>query len=759
MQGTGDKNMENYKTKVLELIENAKRGTLDRNDLMKKLNITGASETAEFDKVLDEMEEEMMIIRAKGNCYMNREQYGLEIGVIKINRKGIGYVDRPGKPSVMVISARMKDALDGDLVAVHVEPRYSSRFFSSASGTVVKVLKRAKSTLIGTYINTPNGPKLWPDDEKFRGYSVSMKEPEGFTPLPGMKVLAEINSFNNPLELTFVKMIGFKDDPGMDLLSILYDHDIDPEFPAEVMKEAEAIPQEVSEEEKEGRTDLTGDITVTIDGDDSKDFDDAVSVRKNGDGWVLKVSIADVSHYVTENSPLDQEAFKRGTSNYIIDKVVPMLPQLLSNGICSLNPHVIRLTNTCEMDVDANGYVTDARIYPSFMRSTERMTYKNVNRIYDGDEELRKQYAHIVEMLEDLRDCADAIRKKRVAEGAIDFESDEPKIIVDETGRPLDIQARESGHGEKIIEDCMIAANVAVASLMNRSDFPCVYRIHDEPNVKKLTQYAHMAYMLGHPFNVKNAVSPKEIQRYLSANEDTPEYQVLSSQMLRCMAKAVYSDKCLGHFGLAEQEYLHFTSPIRRYPDLIVHRMLRRYYFENDFTHRNGDEEKMRLYAEHSSEREWAADDAEYECEDMKKAEYMAERIGQVFTGTITSVKNFGFYVTLPNTIEGLVRVESLYDGYYRYDEARMSLINERAHIAYRVGDTITIRVVSASKEARLVEFGVIRQSSGKVKEKVETGTKGRKTRSRSARKAEQFGYERNTRTRGRKKNGKSKKR
>ena len=350
--------MEDYKTSILKLIEENKRGTLDRNDLMKKLNLTGASEIADFDQALEELEDEMMIIRARGNCYMNREQYGIEVGVIHINRKGVGYVDRSGKPSIMIVSARMKDAMDGDVVAVHAES-YHARYFDSISGTVLKVLKRAKSTLVGTYISTPNGPKLWPDEEKYRGFSISMKEPEGFTPLPGMKVLTEINSYSNPLELTYLKTIGFKDDPGVDLLSILYDHDIDPEFPAEVIKEAEAIPQEVSEEEKENRTDLTQDITVTIDGDDSKDFDDAVSVVKDEDGWILKVSIADVSHYVTQNSALDEEALKRGTSNYIIDKVVPMLPQLLSNGICSLNPHVVRLTNTCEMKVDSNGCIRE----------------------------------------------------------------------------------------------------------------------------------------------------------------------------------------------------------------------------------------------------------------------------------------------------------------------------------------------------------------------------------------------------------------
>ena len=756
--------MENLKERILDLISSAKKATLDRSDIAKKLQIEGAVNLAQFDHAMDELEEAAEIFRGTNNRYMDREQYGVSVGILKINRRGIGYVDRENLPSVMIQPSRMKDAMDGDTVAVYTDRVHGWNGYDAVSGGVMKVVKRAKNSLIGTYINTPNGPRFWPDEEKYRGFSVSMKEPEGFTPLPGMKVLAAVDRFGNPLELTYLKTVGFKDDPGMDLLSVLYEHDIDPEFPEEVIKEAESIAQEVSEEELEGRVDLTGDITITIDGDDSKDFDDAVAVVKDGDGWILKVSIADVSHYVRENSPLDQEALKRGTSNYVIDRVVPMLPQLLSNGICSLNPHVVRLTNTCEMKVDHNGFVTEYKVYPSFIRSTERMTYRNVNKILDGDEEVSSTYSHLLEMIGDLRDCADAIRRKRVAGGAIDFESDEPEITVDETGKPLDVKPRERGHGEMIIEDCMIAANVSVAKLMSENDFPCIYRIHAEPSEKRLSTYAHMAYMLGHPFNVKNAVSPKEIQRYLSSKEDTPEYQVLSSQMLRCMSKAVYDAKCLGHFGLAEEQYLHFTSPIRRYPDLIVHRMLRRYYYESDFRRRGIDDSNMPKFALSSSERERAADAAEYECEDMKKAEYMADKIGMTFTGIITNVRNYGFYVTLPNTVEGIVRVDSLYDGYYRYDEGRMALINEKTRTMYRIGETIQVRVIAASKEARTVEFGVLRTGGGKVKERTESEKKGRKTRSRSARKAEQFGYSFTTRKRGksssgRKQNGRSKKR
>ena len=755
--------MDIMKEDILELINNARYRTLGRDELAKRLNLTHALEYAEFDRLLDEMEQDAELIRDRANKYMTREQAGIIIGVVHVNRRGIGYVDRENQPSIMIQPYKLQGAMEGDTVAVMEE--HGPTRNESVPGRVVKILKRGKSFAIGTYISTPNGPRFWPDDERFRGVSVSMKEPADFTPLPGMKVAAVIDSYGNPMEMTYVRTIGFKDDPGVDLLSVLLDHGFSPDFPEEVMAQAEAIPQEVPAEELTGREDLTGDITITIDGDDSKDFDDAVAVVKTEEGWTLKVSIADVSHYVTEGSPLDQEAALRGTSCYVIDKVVPMLPQLLSNGICSLNPHVIRLTNTCEMKISESGMVTDYKVYPSFIRSTERMTYKNVNKILDNDPEVCEKYAHLTEMLSTLRDCADAIRARRISQGAIDFASDESEIRVDETGKPIYVGPAERGHGERIIEDCMIVANVSVARLMNRNDFPCVYRIHSEPNMKKLTSYGQMAYMMGHPFKAGKAVTQKQIQSYLESIQDTDVYDVLSGQMLRCMAKAVYDASCLGHYGLAEREYLHFTSPIRRYPDLIVHRMLRRYYYEKEYSRRKRDEELTRQYAESSSVREREADAAEYECDDMKKAEYMESHIGMTAEGIITSVHNFGFYVMLPDTIEGVVHVDSLFDGYYRYDSERMALVNDKTHSCYRIGDHVKVVVTAASKQAKTVEFGVVRSSGGKLKEKTEPKQKKHNTRSRSARKSEQYGYELNTKKRGsksprgRNQNGRSKKR
>ena len=731
------------KKRILDEVTSAGKCVLSRPQLRARLNLETSEEDAELERTLDEMEENLEIFRGSRNGYMTPEQAGVVIGRISINRKGVGYVDRENAPSIVINPSRLNGALDGDTVMTKPSD-YS--YGDAYNGSVLRVVKRAKNTLVGTYINTPYGVKFWPDDEKFRGYRVNLIEPEKFTAIAGMKAVARIDKYDNPLELTLIRVIGYKDDPGMDLLSILLEHGIDLEYPDAVNEQAEAMPQTVSEEEKEGRTDLTNDLTITIDGDDSKDFDDAVAVEKIEDGWILKVSIADVTHYVTENSPLDEEARKRGTSSYVIDKVVGMLPHLLSNGICSLNPHEVRLTNTCEMKIDRGGHIVEYSVYPSFIRSAERMTYNNVNKILDGDQELCGKYAHLVEMLNNLADCADAIREKRVAGGAIDFETEESVFTLDEKGKPIDVRPAERGHGERIIEDCMIAANVSVANLMHQNDFPCVYRIHAEPSEKKLTNFSRIAYMLGHPAPFKVGVTPKDIQDYLATIIDTDEYPVISFQMLRSMSKAVYDPKCRGHFGLAESEYLHFTSPIRRYPDLLVHRMLRRYYYEEDFTRREYDEAHMREYAELSSERERAADEAEYQCEDMKKAEYMSAHIGEKFEGLITSVKNFGFYVTLPNTVEGLVRVESLYDGYYRYDEGRMALINEKTHMSYRAGDSITVQVVSASKEARSVEFGVIREGGNGRRQELPAAARQssgkHKTRSRSARKAEMYGYD-----------------
>lgn len=651
--------------------------------------------------LLKGMREKDLVFLVDGNVYRTREQAGIQEGYISINRAGLGFLDREDRDSIKIEESDQLGAMDGDKVLVQCQ-------LWQVYGRVLKILERKRTHVIGTFRNNGHSVKLILDDEKLQDKPLKVLYAEDFHPVEGLKVQCTIEKYSGPLTVRVSKTIGYEDDPGVDILSILLDHDIHSEFPVDVMDQVKTIPQEVQEKDLEGRMDLTHDITVTIDGDDSKDFDDAVSCVRTVDGYLLKVSIADVSHYVTKDSPLDKEAFHRGCSTYVTDRVVPMLPHELSNGICSLNPYVIRLTLTCEMHVDKHGLIKEYVIYPSFIQSTERMTYNNVNKILDGNEELREKYSHLGDLFEVLAECADKIRYQRVKKGAISFDSDESHIVVDKDGHPIDIVARTRGHAEEIIEDCMIAANVCVANQMKWTEIPSIYRIHEEPSARRVRDYIKISELLGHKFIVgKGDLYPNEVQRYLDSVSDTNEFPVLSRLMLRTMQKARYDAHCVGHFGLAEEEYLHFTSPIRRYPDLIVHRMLRKYLFNGctDFNEIKKDEQYCQEASDQSSLRERNSQDAEYECEDMKKAEYMENRIGMIAEGVITSVTGFGFFVELENTVEGLVPMHSLYDDFYNYDAERMELVGQRTHRTYRIGMKVKIRVVSASKENKRIDF------------------------------------------------------
>lgn len=696
--------MEELKEQILKYIEEHPKGKRKFTNIVDAFDMHSDSQRDALSNALDELCKEYLLFKAEGGQYQNRKQADIIEGKISINKAGMGFIDIENQDSIRIDVKDQNSALHGDIVLVKCSPWQSY-------GEVVKVIKRAKNHMIGTYFNTKRGLVLIPDDEKLKNKTIKVMQSTKFVPIDGMKVVCDIVSYSKPMVVQVVKEIGYKDDPGVDILSVLLDHDIQAEFPEEVMQQVHEIPQVVLEEEKKGRTDLTKINTVTIDGDSSKDFDDAVSVSKTKSGYNLKVSIADVSHYVKEGTPLDEEAFKRGCSTYVTDRVVPMLPHELSNGICSLNPHVVRLTLTCDMNVNHDGEVTDYSIYPSFICSTERMTYNNVNKILDGDLKLQKEYEHLGNLFFDLRDCADAIRRHRTQKGAIEFGSKESEIIVDENGHPIDIHPKERGHAEEMIEDCMVAANVCVANFMKWQEIPSVYRIHEEPQPKRIKDFIRVSEMLGHKLVLsKGDIYPNEIQRYLQSIEDTEEYPVLSMMLLRCMSKAVYDSNCVGHFGLAEEEYLHFTSPIRRYPDLMVHRMLRKYSFEQclDLSQRKIDEEKCQEAAEQSSLRERESTDAEYDCDDMKKAEYMLDHLHEKAEGIITGVQAYGFYVQLENTVEGLVSVNALRDDYYSYDQDRMQLVGARGHKVYRVGMKVNVTCLDANKMKGEIDFVLV---------------------------------------------------
>lgn len=697
--------MKNLEDKIIDFLEGRKKGKRKFSDIQKGLGLT-EEDTTTLSMCISQMEKDGLLFLDGNHQYQTRKQAGIVQGKISISLSNQGYLDLEDDTTILINEDNQRGAMHGDIVLVKCSK-------DKKTGEVVRVLKRSKEHLLATYYAKGNSFHLVLDDEKLQGKPLKVIENPNIQLIDGLKVITTIKEYDRPLTVIVEKEIGHKDDPGVDILSILYEYDIEPEFPQEVIDEANAIPTSVLEEELKGRIDLRNEMIITIDGDGSKDFDDAVSVVKNEDGsYLLKVSIADVSHYVKESSPLDIEARKRGTSTYVTDRVVPMLPHILSNGICSLNPKVDRLTITCEMVVSKDGEIIDSKIYPSVMCSCERMTYNNVNKILDGDKELNEKYKHLGTLLFDLADCADAIRRTRVKKGAIEFASSEAEITVDADGVPIDVQPVVRGHGERIIEDLMIAANVIVASFLKWQNIPCIYRVHEKPMAKKIQQFIGVSEAMGHKLIVgKNELYPTEIQSYLDNIKETPEYPVLSKMLLRCMQKAKYDNTCIGHFGLAENEYLHFTSPIRRYPDLIVHRMLRKYSFEMcmDEEERRTDEGKCKEYAESSSQRERASQDAEYACDDMKKAEYMQSHIGEVFDGMITSVQSFGFYVALENTIEGLVRIKDLQDDYYVFDSYRNQLVGEATGKRYTLGTKVKVEVVSANKEARCVDFTLVK--------------------------------------------------
>jgi len=472
----------------------------------------------------------------------------------------------------------------------------------------------------------------------------------------------------------------------------------------------------------EGRRDLRNETIVTIDGDDAKDLDDAVHVRKLENGnYLLGVSIADVSYYVTEGSPLDREAYFRGTSVYLVDRVIPMIPHRLSNGICSLNPQVDRLTITCEMEINPMGEVVSHEIFPAVINTTERMTYNHVNRILiEEDPEICARYESLVPTFHLMYELSKILRERRHERGAIDFDLEESKVIVDEYGFPTDVVLREREIAERVIEDFMLAANETVAERFHWLDVPFIYRIHEHPKPEKLERFYKLARALGYEIKgTKDHVHPKALQMVTEAVHGKPEQAAISTMMLRSLQKAKYSQQSLGHFGLAAEYYTHFTSPIRRYPDLIVHRLIRRYLFDQDLSSETLGyyQEVMPEIAEQTSKRERDAIDAEREVEDMKKAEYMSQFIGEEFEGVISSVTKWGMYVELPNTIEGLIHVNDLTDDFYEFDEDSLSLIGRRKKTIYKLGDIVKVVVTAASKEERTIDFQLVGMSKSRPKQ------------------------------------------
>ena len=696
--------------RVLEILkESDKALTID--EIALKLGISNTNEIRELIELLNDMEDDAIIYHSNKNKYMLLEYSHLYKGVLRTNKKGFGFVDIEGKDDDIFISSdNINGGINGDLVIAELISKKQS---SKPEGRVLKVVKRENSRYVGE-INFKNDEGIVTLDDKRLNIEVVVPKIDSMNSVDGHKVVVElgkrINNHKYYGEVTDV--IGHKNDPGIDILSIIYKYNINTEFSNDVKEELRNIPSEVLPEEYEGRRDLRDLEIFTIDGDDTKDIDDAISIEKMANGhYKLGVHIADVSHYVKEGTPLDYEAMERGTSVYLVDRVVPMLPHELSNGICSLNPNVDRLAISCIMEFDSKGKQIDYEIFESVIKSRIQMTYKNVNSILEKNN-IPEGYEPYVNSLRLMKELADILRKMKVARGYIDFEVNEAKILVDENCVPTDVILRNRGTGEMMIEDFMIAANECVATHIYFMNLPFIYRVHEYPKEEKIRNFLSFVATLGYqiPGNLKDT-KPTTVQKIVKFLEDKEEFKILSNLLLRSMKKAVYKPENLGHYGLASGCYTHFTSPIRRYPDTTVHRLLRTYLFEHQLNGKTLShwEEKLPYIAEHSSSRERAAVECEREVEDMKMAEYMEKHIGEEYEGMISSVTNFGFFVELDNLIEGLVPIRDLND-FFHYDELSQSLIGEKSNERYTIGQKVLTKVKRASKEEKVIDFEIVRK-------------------------------------------------
>ena len=690
--------------KIIEILksENKALSVYEINDL---LGLTTSGELQDLLKTIEKMIDDLLIYHTNKDKYMLFTNSHLKTGKLIVNKKGYGFVDIEGKDDVYVSSNNLNGAIHGDIVVVEI----TSKSGLELEGRILKVVKRELKNVVGTIIKKDNKLVLKNDDEKLN-INIIIDNDSLKNVVEGNKVVVSVlDRINNSnYNGRIVRILGHINDPGIDILSIAAKHDINDIFSEEVIDEVNNIPNEVLKEEYIGREDFREKMIFTIDGDDTKDIDDAISIEKlNNGNYVLGVHIADVSHYVKEDSELDKEAYDRGTSVYLADRVIPMLPHKLSNGICSLNPNVDRLTISCIMQIDSKGEVVDYDICESVIKSNIQMTYKKVNSILE-DNIIPSGYEKYADTLKMMKDLADILRKNKISKGYIDFDLDESKIIVNESGEAIDVTLRNRGVGEKLIEDFMIAANETVAKHIFYMEYPFIYRVHGEPNEEKITKFMHYISILGYTITGRiNKITPKSMQQILEQLKGAKEYSMMSKELLRSMQKAIYDTRNIGHFGLASKCYTHFTSPIRRYPDTTVHRLLHAYLFNKNL---NKDtikhwENKLPFIAEHSSIKERNSIECEREVDDMKKAEYMEKHIGEKFEGVISGVMSFGIFVELPNLIEGLVRVEDMKGDYYTYDETTFSLIGKKNKRGYRLGDYIKVVVKSASKEKHTIDF------------------------------------------------------
>ncbi|WP_115994930.1 ribonuclease R [Cohnella lupini] len=691
-------------------------------ELEKHFGIEDAAEFKAFLRLLTEMEQDGKILLTRTERYGVPERMNLLRGRIQSHPKGFAFLipDDKEHPDLYIHANDMKGTMNGDIVLARVSAKNEN---GKLEGEIVRIVKRSITQVVGLFHNHESYGFVVPDDKRINK-DIFIRG-EGFKgAVTGQKVVVNILTYPEgraAAEGEIIEILGHKDDPGVDILSIIRKHGLPESFPGDVIEEAEDAPDTITEDEivQQGRRDLRDKVIVTIDGEDAKDLDDAVNVERLPNGnFVLGVHIADVSYYVREKSKLDEEAYNRGCSVYLVDRVIPMLPHRLSNGICSLNPQVDRLTMSCEMEFEPDTMKQVRHdIFTSVIRTTERMTYTNVRKILnEEDPEVTERYSGLVDTFKTMRELAMGLRSMRMRRGAIDFEFQESKVIVDEQGKPVEIVKRERSIAEQIIEEFMLVANETVAEHFHWLKVPFIYRIHEEPTNEKLMTFMQFASNFGYAVRGKgNTVHPRALQTLLEEIQGTKEETVLSTMMLRSMKQAKYDAESLGHFGLAAEYYSHFTSPIRRYPDLAIHRVMREVLEnggtlpENRFDALNA---RMPDIATQSSERERVAVDAERDTEKLKKAEFMLDKIGEEFTGMISGVTSFGMFIELENTVEGLIRLSDMTDDYYHFHELHMALIGERTSKIYRIGDEVKIRVGRVNMSDHTIDFEMVDMKS-----------------------------------------------
>ena len=698
------------KERILAYMESEGYVPIKRRDKRAMLSVP-QEDREKFENLINELIAEGRVFETKKGKLASPKDLQMATGTFIGHARGFGFVTPDaGGEDIFIPASETMGAMQKDRVLYKM--LHKAEKGKKADGVIVRILERGQQRIVGTFEAGSKGYGFVVADDKKIAKDIFISRENTKGAVTGHKVVVEITDYGedrrNP-EGKVIEILGHINDPGVDILSVIRRYELAVEFPEEVYAEIEHLGTEVAEADKKGREDLRDLLTITIDGADAKDLDDAVSLKRLGNGnFELGVHIADVSHYVRENTALDKEAYARGTSVYLVDRVIPMLPHKLSNGICSLNPHVDRLALSCLMEVNGRGEVVSHRILESVINSDYRMTYTAVREILeDGTPALLEQYAEILPMLEDMEELRQILGEKRRKRGSVNFDLTESKIILDENGKPIDIKPYEKSIATNMIEEFMLVCNETIAENSFWQEMPFMYRSHQEPDEDKLEKMEQFLRGFGYYLRKKDGeIHPRELQKVLQKAEETDEERIITRMVLRSMMQARYTAENGGHFGLAAKYYCHFTSPIRRYPDLEIHRMIKK------MLHGELDEKasvyyrrKMPDWAKHCSKQERVAEDAERDTDALKKVEFMEDKVGQIYEGIISGVTNWGIYVELPNTIEGMVALSQMDDDYYEFDEKKMLVFGKRTKKSYRLGDKVVVSVAKVDRMMGTIDF------------------------------------------------------